>query len=220
VKERKARCDPSSKPNGKGLSIVLSKFSRGFLALSTIAILGGCNSTGDAPNPFGRARGSAPVDMMLPQRGPTGPVTPVVQAYCPQVVMRDQDAVYRAYAKGGQDNAEKLLYQASLAEATRQCTANETTITINVVAQGRIVQGPAGASGKTTLPVLVEVLDGSQVLYSQKVAFPVDIPSGGTQFIFSKPDVQIPNAVGGASRFTRVRLGFDTGPVKKPGRRG
>jgi hypothetical protein len=158
--------------------------------------------------------------MMLPQRGPTGPVTPVVQAYCPQVVMLEQNAIYRAYAKGGQDNPDKLLFQASLADATRQCTANETTLTINVMAQGRIVEGPAGAPGKTTLPILVEVLDGDNVVSSQKVAMPVDIPSGGTQFVFNKPDVQIANAVGGASRFTRVRLGFDTGPAKKPGKRG
>ena len=126
----------------------------------------------------------------------------------------------RAYARGGDGNAEKLLFQASLADATRQCTANESTLTINVVAQGRIVEGPAGAPGRTTLPLLVEVVDGDNVIYSQKVALPVEIPSGGTQFIFNKADVQIPNAVGGATRFTRVRLGFDTGPAKKPARRG
>jgi hypothetical protein len=158
--------------------------------------------------------------MRLPDRQSNQPVTPVVQAYCPQIVMRDQDATYRAYARGGDGNAEKLLFQASLADATRQCTANESTLTINVVAQGRIVEGPAGAPGRTTLPLLVEVVDGDNVIYSQKVALPVEIPSGGTQFIFNKADVQIPNAVGGATRFTRVRLGFDTGPAKKPARRG
>ncbi|WP_223218380.1 PilZ domain-containing protein [Rhizobium wenxiniae] len=146
------------------------------------------------------------------------PVQAVVQAYCPQVVMRDQDAIYRTYARGGQDNQDKLLFQASFNDATRQCTANETTMTINVVAQGRVVQGPAGKPGSVTLPVLVEVVDGDNVLYTQKVAFPVDMPAGGTQFIFSKADVQIPNAAGGATRFTRVRLGFDNGPAKKPRR--
>ncbi len=146
------------------------------------------------------------------------PVQAVVQAYCPQVVMRDQDAVYRSYARGGQDNQDKLLFQASFNESTRQCTANETTMTINLIAQGRVVQGPAGTPGSVTLPVVVEVVDGDNVLYSQKVAFPVDMPAGGTQFIFSKADIQIPNAAGGASRFTRVRLGFDSGPAKKPRR--
>ena len=188
---------------------MFGKVSRGFLAVSLMAALAGCNS-------------SSPTDGLTPtaQAAPAQQTTPVVQAYCPQVVMLEQSAVHRAYARGGQDNPEKLLYQASFGDVTRQCTANETTLTINVVAQGRIVQGPAGTPGQVTLPVLVEVVDGDDVIYSQKVAFPVEMPAGGTQFIFNKPDVQIPNAPGGASRFTRVRLGFDFGPARKAARRG
>jgi hypothetical protein len=189
------------------LSNVVGKFSRGFLTLSLVAGLGGCNSASEG---LDLSSNAAPANAQ--------PVQAVVQAYCPQVVMRDQDAVYRSYARGGQDNADKLLYQASFNDATRQCTANETTMTINLIAQGRVVQGPAGTPGSVSLPVLVEVVDGDNVLYSQKVAFPVEIPVGGTQFIFSKADVQIPNNAGGATRFTRVRLGFDNGPAKKPRR--
>jgi hypothetical protein len=189
---------------------VSGKFSRGLLAVSLVAALAGCNS-------------SSPTEGLAPtaQASAQPAATPVVQAYCPQVVMLEQTAIYQAYARGGEKTPEKLLYQASLADATRQCTANETTMTINVVAQGRLVQGPAGSPGPVTLPVLVEVLDGDTVVSSQKVAFPVDIPAGATQFIFNKPDVQIPNSQGGASRFTRVRLGFDTGTTtKRPNRRG
>ena len=189
------------------MSNVVGKFSRGFLAVSMAAVLGGCNSSSP-----GLGLNSSTADASAQ------PTPVVVQAYCPQIVMRDQNAVYRAYARGGQDNPDKLLYQASFNDATRQCTANETTLTINLVAQGRIVQGPAGTPGSVNLPVLVEVVDGDNVLYSQKVAYPVDVPVGGTQFIFSKADIQIPNAAGGASRFTRVRLGFDNAPAKK-GRR-
>ncbi|EUC01255.1 hypothetical protein PMI07_003240 [Rhizobium sp. CF080] len=185
---------------------MFAKISRGFLAVSVVAVLASCNS-------------SAPTEGLTPTAPAGQAATPVVQAFCPPVVMLEQTAIHRAYARGGENQPEKLLYQASLADATRQCTANETTLTINVVAQGRVVQGPVGVPGKVTLPVLVEVVDGDSVIYSQKVAFPVDMPAGGTQFIFNKADVQIPNAQGGASRFTRVRLGFDTGPAKKPVRR-
>jgi hypothetical protein len=182
---------------------VVGKFSRGFMAVSLAVLLAGCNSASQGLDMSANASAAG-----------AQPVTPVVQAYCPQVVMLEQDAVYRVYAKGGQDDPSKLLYQASFGDMTRQCTANETTLTINVVAQGRIVQGPAGMPGPVTLPVSVEVVDGDNVIYSQKVAFPVTMPAGGSQFIFSKADVQIPNAAGGASRFTRVRLGFDNGPAK------
>jgi hypothetical protein len=186
------------------LSNVVGKFSRGFLAVSLATVLAGCNSSSP-----GLGLGSSASEASA-QPAPT-----VVQAYCPQVVMLEQNAFYRSYARGGQDDPQKLIYQASLADATRQCTANDTTMTINVVAQGRVVQGPAGTPGSVTLPILVEVIDGDDVIYSQKVAFPVDTPAGGTQFIFNKADVQIPNGQGGASRFTRVRLGFDNAPAKK-----
>ncbi|MGE7371089.1 PilZ domain-containing protein [Neorhizobium sp. NPDC001467] len=151
-------------------------------------------------------------------------VTPVVQAYCPQVVIRTDTGFHRAYAgKAAEGDDSKLIYQASFADVTRSCTANETTLTVNVMAQGRIVAGAAGKTGDVTLPVLVEAVDGNDVIYSQKVAFTATIPAEGSgQFIFQKPDVAIPNAVGGASRFTTVRIGFDTGKAaaKKPARRG
>jgi hypothetical protein len=37
-------------------------------------------------------------------------------------------------------------------------------MTINLIAQGRVVQGPAGTPGSVSLPVLVEVVDGDNVL--------------------------------------------------------
>ncbi|TNM66768.1 PilZ domain-containing protein [Aliirhizobium smilacinae] len=187
---------------------MVGKFSRGFLTLSLVAGLSSCNSASQGLDLSSNAASAN-----------AQPVQAVVQAYCPQVVMRDQNAVYRSYAKGGQDNPDKLLYQVSFNDSTRQCTANETTITINLIAQGRVVQGPAGTPGSVSLPILVEVVDGDNIIYSQKVAYPVDVPVGGTQFIFSKADVQIPNNPGGASRFTRVRLGFDNAPAAKKPRR-
>lgn len=174
--------------------------ARSLLSVSFLAVLAGCNSS----SPTSGLTEAAPAAEAQVA------AAPVVQAFCPPVVMREEGAVHRAYARGGQDNPEKLMYQASLAEATRQCTANETTMTINVVAQGRVVAGPVATPGQVSLPVLVEVVDGEDVIYSQKVSFPVEVTTGGNQFIFSKADVQIPNAQGGASRFTRVRLGFET----------
>ena len=171
--------------------------TRRLLSVSLLAVAAGCSP-------------STPTDALSPGAAQE-PVVPVVQAFCPPIVMREDTAVHRAYARGGQDNPEKLIYQASLVDTTRQCTANETTITINVMAQGRVVAGPAASGGQVNLPILVEVLDGEDVVSSQKVGYPVELPATGTQFIFSKADVQIPNAPGGASRFTRIRLGFDNG---------
>lgn len=190
------------------MSKVFGKISRALVSISLLAVAAGCNSSSEGGGLGLGQQASAEAQQ---------PATPVVQAFCPPVVMREEAAFHRVYARGGQDDPEKLLYQASLADATRACTANETTLTINVVAQGRLVTGAAGASGPVSLPIRVEVIDGDNVLYSQVVNFRVDLPPGApsTQFVFNKPDVSIPNGQGGASRFTRVRLGFETGPAKK-----
>ncbi len=181
---------------------------RAVAGISAVAVLAGCNTT----ETMSANRADAQAN-----------VTPVVQAYCPQVVIRTDTGFHRAYAGKATDGDDsKLLYQASFADVTRSCTANESTLTINVMAQGRIVAGAAGKTGGVSLPVLVEVVDGDNVIYSQKVAFNTDIPPEGSgQFIFQKPDVAIPNAAGGASRFTTVRIGFDTGKAapKKAARR-
>lgn len=179
----------------------LSKSSRAFVGLSLVAVISGCSTSSE----------------------PTEAITPVVQAYCPQVVIRADAAFHRTYVGKATDDESKLVYQASLADATRSCTANEQTLTINVLAQGRIVQGAAGKTGPVALPMVVEVADGDDVIYSQKVSFTAEIPPEGSgQFIFQKADVSIPNAQGGASRFTRVRIGFDNGATapRKAGKRG
>jgi len=202
----------------KGLSNVFGKTSlttasfktvfRTAFGVSIVAALAGCNATETMRTERATAQAN---------------VAPVVQAYCPQVVIRTDTGFHRSYVGKATDDQSKLIYQASLADVTRSCTANETTLTINVMAQGRVVAGPAGKTGDVSLPIMVEVVDGENVIYSQKVAFNATIPPEGSgQFIFQKPDVSIPNAAGGASRFTTVRIGFDTGAAapKKPARRG
>jgi hypothetical protein len=194
----------------KGRSHVSGKQSLKFLPLALLAILAGCNSSSPVS---GLSLGSS-----AQPAAATGPV--VVQAYCPQVGMLEQSAIKNAYAGNAKDDPAKLLYRASLSEATRACTANDTTLTIRVQAQGRVVIGPAGKPGRISLPINVEVIgEGDKVLYSQTQITPVDVPAEGVaQFLFDKADVSIPNQMGGVSTFTRVRIGFDDATVKKTGR--
>lgn len=194
----------------KGRSHVSGKQSLKFLPLALLAILAGCNSSSPVS---GLSLGSS-----AQPAAATGPV--VVQAYCPQVGMLEQSAIKNAYAGNAKDDPAKLIYRASLSEATRACTANDTTLTIRVQAQGRVVIGPAGKPGRISLPINVEVIgEGDKVLYSQTQSTVVDVPAEGVaQFLFDKADVSIPNQMGGVSTFTRVRIGFDDATVKKTGR--
>lgn len=143
--------------------------------------------------------------------------TVVVQGACPQVVLREGTAFYTVYAKGakktpdGQADPEKLSFQATLSDTTRQCKTQGQSLIITVVAYGRLVSGPAGAPKTVQMPIRVAATDGDQTVYSELVQYPVtlDDTTGSTQFIFNKADVVLPNGVG---PLTKVFVGFDEGP--------
>ena len=134
----------------------------------------------------------------------------VIQGACPQVYLREGTAVHRAYARGAKDDPEKLLYQATLSATTRQCVQSESNLTVTVMAQGRVVSGPAGASGTVTLPIRVAATDGDKTLYSNLAKFSVTVPPEGTaQYVFTDANVVLP---GGAGGFSKIYVGFDEGP--------
>jgi len=180
-------------------------------AVALAAMLAGCNS-------------SNPSDSLAvnPPAAQAAAAAPVVQANCPSITILDANAVHRVYAGGAKDDPQKLVYQASLSDTTRSCSMSEQTLTVNVLAQGRIVPGPMSKPGRVTLPIRVTVKDGNGELYSQVTNFAVDVPAGeaGTQFLFNNPNVAIPNAPGGASRQTNVFIAFEEGGVKATGKKG
>ena len=160
--------------------------------------LTGCNTpdTGGAIDAGGSAASATPA---------------VVQAKCPQIVMRDATSVYRTYAKGATNDPTQIVYQASLADSTRQCVQSDTTLTVNVVVQGRVTSGPAGGPGTINLPIRVSAIDEDNTLFSEVTQFPVTVQSGtgAQQFIFTKSAP----INGGAGDFAKVYVGFDTAPA-------
>lgn len=134
-----------------------------------------------------------------------------LRAFCPGVELREGTATFRSYAKGGQDDASKLAFQASISDVTRACTYPGAGITMNVAVAGRIVTGPAATGGSLTLPIRIAVVRGEEVLYSQLHQYQVAASAGTTQFIFNDPAVTLPM---GADRSVRVYAGFDEGPAK------
>ena len=146
---------------------MFGKISSRLLGISLLALVAGCNKTdtGGAID----AGGSA-----------TAPTPAVIQGACPQVYLLDGTAVYRTYAKGAKDDPTKIVYQASLADTTRQCVQNESQLVMTVVVQGRVIAGPAsgGGAGTVNLPIRVAATDGKNTLYSELTQYPVEIPAG------------------------------------------
>ncbi|WP_209888841.1 hypothetical protein [Rhizobium leguminosarum] len=209
--------------------MVLGKVSRLIVSASLLALLAGCDTLGTGGDsksaPPAQPNGTAQIMPLAPanpsSNNPSigtattaqGAVAPVVQGACPQIFMRDQDAIFRTYAKGKKDDPQQIVFQASFGDYTRQCTLSDTNLTMTVVAQLRLITGPAGAPGPVTLPIRLTIVDGETVLYSEVTKFPTEIPAGapGTQVIFRKDGIKMPV---GSGALVRVNIGFDTQPAK------
>lgn len=138
-------------------------------------------------------------------------------AYCPGVTLRDGTAFFNSYAKGGQDDPSKLMYQSAITDTTRSCTRADGQMTIKVGVAGKVVTGPAGGPGTVNMPIRIVVVRGGEVLYTQlhKNVVQVTDPSTATQFVFTDPSVVIPVPT---ARDVQIFAGFDEGPAKKKAR--
>ncbi|MBX3583811.1 MAG: hypothetical protein KF810_18135 [Rhizobiaceae bacterium] len=135
-------------------------------------------------------------------------------AYCPRVIVKEAESTINRYAKGGEGDPAKLSWQASISESTRSCSRQTGMLQMNVAVAGRVVPGPAGASGTVTLPVKVTVMQGDgTALYTQ--TFNQQVTLAGTQaqqFLLSDQNVVVPIP---ADNTLQVFAGFDTGTSKK-----
>lgn len=194
------------------------KVSRLLLSASLLAVLAGCNSLGFG----GDKKDPAPAVTVASPEGQGGPIAgaetiapptngPVyLSGKCPEIVIRDDGAVHKVYAKGAKDDAQQLIYQASLIQGTRQCTTDGTAMTMTVVVQGRLVAGPAAGAGvgPVSLPIKVAVQDDKTVLYSDTTNFTPQLPPGQTsgQFLYTDNKVRVTS---GAAGFVSVYVSFD-----------
>ncbi len=103
---------------------------------------------------------------------------------------------------------------AAFGDYTRQCTLNEQNLTMTIVAQIRLIAGPAGGPGRVTLPIRITAVDGEDVINSQVVPFTAEIPAGqtATQVLFRQDGFKLPV---GSGSLVRVNIGFDQGPAAK-----
>ncbi len=134
-----------------------------------------------------------------------------LRAYCPPVSLREGTAYFTTYAKGGQDQPESVIYQASISDVTRKCTYGTGSFTMTVAVAGRVVPGPKGSTGTITMPIRIAAVRGGEVVYSKLFQHQVAISdtAGATQFIFNDPNVMI---TGTPDRSIQLMVGFDEGP--------
>ncbi len=134
-----------------------------------------------------------------------------LMAFCPSVSLREGTAYFSTYEKGGDQDASRVIYQASLTDTTRDCQHNAGTITLDVAAAGKVVPGPKYKSGNITMPIRVAVVQNGNVIYSKLHKQTVNVSNGGgaTQFVFNDKGISIPTE---SARSVQIFVGFDEGP--------
>jgi hypothetical protein len=135
-----------------------------------------------------------------------------LRAYCPNVILREGTAFFAAYAKGGQDDPTKLMYQASITDVTRSCSRSNGQLTLNIGVAGKVVPGPAAKPGAISMPIRIVVLRGEEILYSNLFKHEATVGAAASQWLFNEPNVSFPDP---PEQNIRVFAGFDEGPTKE-----
>lgn len=134
-----------------------------------------------------------------------------LRAYCPRITLTERTAVLSRYAKGGEGDPTKLQFRASISDATRACSYAPGTLTFNIAAAGRVIPGPASATGTISVPIVIRVVKGGEEIYRNVIQQQVTIASlsSPAQFVISDPAVSIPQPTG---YDVGVFVGFDLPP--------
>jgi hypothetical protein len=152
-------------------------------ACSTWSLTGGTPSTPPAPSADAAA---APADGSFTSRvkslfsGNSASLKSAADVNCPPVEYRQGAATWAVNGPAAENSAMSLRYQASFTQTARECLVSDSTLTIKVGIQGRIVLGPAGSAGVINVPLryaLVREDLHPRTLWTRLFTVPVTVPA-------------------------------------------
>jgi len=131
-----------------------------------------------------------------------------LRAYCPRVMLPDEDAFYTIYERGGEADSSRIVYQVAIDKVTRACRYEGGQILMEVAAAGRVVPGPKFNLSQLNLPIYVRAKRGSELLYDKTNALALSSLARGeaTQFIFKDEAVMFEQP---SARNVFVFVGFN-----------
>ena len=145
-----------------------------------------------------------------PQSGSTGPS----DIDCPGVEIRQGASTFAQSAGDNGSAALSLRYQANFLKFARECALRGGNVTLKVGIEGRVVVGPAGASGPITLPVRLAVVKeglSPRTIWTKFYMVPVMLAPGQPNVLFTQieEDMSFPMPPGNELDQYVIYVGFD-----------
>jgi hypothetical protein len=144
------------------------------------------------------------------QSGSTGPS----DIDCPGVEIRQGASTFAQSAGDNGSAALSLRYQANFLKFARECALRGGNVTLKVGIEGRVVVGPAGASGPITLPVRLAVVKeglAPRTIWTKFYMVPVMLAPGQPNVLFTQveEDMSFPMPPGNELDQYVIYVGFD-----------
>ncbi len=190
--------------SGKQSTLLRQKCRFGLITGIFVLALSGCQSGNPLDLGLGGNKNEAPKDI---NEGKIDVAT--ISSYCPNITLRSGTAFYNTYEKGGEQDASRIIYQASATDVTRDCQVSGDTLSLTVAMGGRVTPGPKGTPGTITMPVRVAVVDAGQVVFSELYQHQAQIGASATPFVFRADGINVPKPAG---RTMQIFIGYDEGP--------
>lgn len=202
-------------------------YRRSAIGLVVLALAAGCSSTEDIINKYsqpasspsfterfrnlfgGGSDNTAAANSKATESASSGST----EVDCPSIDIRKGAGTLQMNAPGN-DQAMGVRYQATFSRTARQCAAEGGNLSIKVGVQGRVILGPAGAAGDTTIPLryaLVQEGIEPKTIWTKLYLVPVSIPQDQSNVLFThvNEDMTVPMpSTDELSRYV-IYVGFD-----------
>ena len=141
-------------------------------------------------------------------------VTAPSEIDCPSVEIRQGASTFQQSGPDNGSAALSLRYQANFIKFARECAVRAGNVVMKVGVEGRVILGPAGTPGPTTLPVrLAVVKEGLEpkTIWTKFYMVPVDLPPGQPNVLFThiEEDMSFPKPPAAELDSYVIYVGFD-----------
>jgi hypothetical protein len=131
--------------------------------------------------------------------------------YCPEMRILSGAELMRNYEKGHEDDANSIIWQASIGKTARECLYDpQGGLTLRIGISGRVIAGPKGAAGAVAVPLKIAVVKFREsVLAMQSYTVDAAVPPAGATTFTQVHEIAVPSP--GQDRDYIIYIGFDAG---------